>query len=1107
MNTYERLLNQIDAFIRKYYKNQLLKGVILAFGILLFTFLLVTLLEFFGRFSSFVRGVLFFSFLIVNIYLLISYIIIPLSKLFSFGKRISREQAAVIIGEFFPEIADRLLNTIQLHDALSLQGGNYELLRASINQRATSITAIPFLNGIDLKKNMLYLKYVLPVFLVFLSIAIFYPTVLTQGSKRVVHYQQEFKEPAPFQFILSDYNEQVVEGEDVLLNVKTIGSIIPSKVYVVSSMGTFLMQKSSSIEHSYVLPSISHSFSFHFEGNGFSSNEYSVNLIPKSAIGVFDAYLDYPNYLGKKDVLVQNAGDLDIPEGTKITWKVKAKNSASILFDWGKFKDVFKDNDFQLTKTFVASNELDVLLKNKQINKTDTLHYLVQVTKDAFPHIQVSQQTDSLSTATKYFSGQIEDDYGLKNLYFVYTIHSQGNKPKTVRKSIMPTVGTEMRFGYAFDFRSEELTLNDRIEYHFEVSDNDGVNGSKVTRSEMFTYKLPSLSALNEIRDQKQEVVRDNLNELLMKAQKFQQNVDKLRKDALNDKTPEWNKQNQIQQLKEQQLQLQQELNAVQQQMQESIQEKNQLSELDKELLEKQEMIQDLLEKVMDDEMKDLLKKLEDLMKSDDKEQLDKKLDKLDAKSEDMQKQLDRSIEMLKRLQVNEKMDGIEKELNQLAKEQKNLKENIENEKLSDSKAIEKQNDIDKKFDELKEDMKELEQLNNSLETPMNLDNTEDNKKAISEELSKSKEALDKGNEKKAGKSQEKAAEEMEKLADELNKKQSAANKKQAGEDVATVRALLENLMSISFNQEDILVNFSKIKTTDPLYRKYGRLQRSLIDELKMVEDSLNHLAKRQPKIASFIDKELREIHTSLDLGLEAIDEHQKREIATNLQFVLTGVNNLALMLNESLQQMQQEMQGEGEGSQSCPNPSKPGKKGSSGGDMKEMLKKHLEALEKGKKEGGSKPGDKGKPNGMGLSGKEIAQMAAQQAALRAKLEQLRKEMNKDGKGSGNSLNPLINSLDQQEKDLINRNKKADFVKRQKEIITRLLESEDALRERGFDEKRESNSAKDYNNSNLKSINQYNQQKVKQLDVLRLLNPSYKKYYKDKVNQYFNEVL
>jgi hypothetical protein len=259
------------------------------------------------------------------------------------------------------------------------------------------------------------------------------------------------------------------------------------------------------------------------------------------------------------------------------------------------------------------------------------------------------------------------------------------------------------------------------------------------------------------------------------------------------------------------------------------------------------------------------------------------------------------------------------------------------------------------------------------------------------------------------------------------------------------------------------------------------------------------------------VDKELREIHSHLDLALESIDEHQKNDITTHLQFVLTGVNNLALMLNESLQQMQSEMKGQGQGDGSCPNP-KPGKNGSAGnmGDMKQMLKKQLEALEKGKQPGnkpgqGGKPGQDGSPGSMGLNGKEIAQMAAQQAALRAKLEQLRREMNKDGKGSGNALNPLINALDQQEKDLINRNKKADFVKRQKDIITRLLESEDALRERGFDEKRESKSAKDYNNGNLRAINQYNQQKAKQLDVLHLLNPSYRKYYKDKVNQYFNE--
>ena len=193
MSNYERLLEQIDAFIRKYYKNQLIKGGILVFGFFVLLFLVVTFLEFIGRFGTPVRAFLFFSFSGVNLFLLYKYVFIPVSKLFAFGKRISRTQASLIIGDFFPEIADRLLNTLQLNDSLSVEGANYELVRASISQRATSISAIPFVNGIDLRKNVKYLKYFIPVFLVFLIVVTFLPSVITQGSQRVVNYQKEFK--------------------------------------------------------------------------------------------------------------------------------------------------------------------------------------------------------------------------------------------------------------------------------------------------------------------------------------------------------------------------------------------------------------------------------------------------------------------------------------------------------------------------------------------------------------------------------------------------------------------------------------------------------------------------------------------------------------------------------------------------------------------------------------------------------------------------------------------------------------------------------------------------------------------------------------------------
>ena len=1113
MNSFNTLLHQIDSFIRKYYKNQLVKGLILLVGVFLLSFLFVTSLEFFGRFNSLIRAFLFFTFLLINSFILTFYVIIPLLKLFSFGKTISREQASTIIGEFFPEISDRLINTLQLSSLLTSKGASYELVKASIEQRSKSISSIPFVNGIDLKKNYKYFKWILPLLLVTFLLALFFPAIFTQSTKRVVNYDKEFKMDAPFEFILKNKNFQLQEGEDLQINVQTIGNLLPSKVYLVSSQGKFLMQKSTRIDNSFLLERLSTDLKFHFEANGFTSASYFVKVQPKATIGVLNAQLNFPSYIGRKDEFIENIGDIDIPEGTKVTWFVKTKNTSSVVFNLGNKKESFSTTDIEFSKVFKSSQQLKLIYKNAFVSKIDSVNYFYQVTKDAFPEIHSHELKDSLITSVRYFTGELIDDYGISQLYFVYKINSSG-KVIEKKKKINVLSSTHQQFNFAIDFKEENLSLNDRIDYYFEVFDNDGVNGPKSSKSSLSSFQLPSLDKLNEQRDSEQDLAKDKMNKLFTKAQQFEKNVDRLKKDLLNDKSSEWNKLNQLQQLKEQQKSIEKELNSLQNQMNESIENKNELSELDKELIAKQEMIQDLLDKVMDDELKDLLNKLEELMKSNDNENLNKKLEKLEVKSQDMQKQLDRSIELLKKMQVNEKIDAVEKELNELSKEQESLKDKLDNNKIDKESSIKKQNEINKRFEELKEDLKELNKLNDQLLAPLPLTPSSETEKDIQNELNNAKDALEKGNEKKATKNQQKAASEMKKLSDELNKKQSSANKKQKGEDMESIRLLLENLITLSFNQESILKDFTSLSTNDPSYKSKGRLQRSLMDDFKLVEDSLLRLAKRQASIATFIDKELNTINENFNSSIEAIDEHQKNRITTYLQFAMTGINNLALLLNESLQNMQSEMNAEGKGDGSCPNP-KPGKSGSGGDvdDMKEMLKKQLEKLEKAKQQGGKKPGDKpggSLPNGkegQGMSGKEIAKMAAQQSALRQRLEQLKKELNNDGKGSGNKLNPLIKSLEQQEKDLINRTKNSDLIKRQKEILTRLLESEEALREKGFDEKRQSKSGKDYKNSNLKSINEYNQKKLKQIDLIKTIEPVYKKYYKDKSSSYFNEVL
>ena len=757
-------------------------------------------------------------------------------------------------------------------------------------------------------------------------------------------------------------------------------------------------------------------------------------------------------------------------------------------------------------------------LSNSFREKIDSSRHTIIAIKDAFPTIKVNERKDSVSDGISYFNGEVSDDYGLKNLFFVYTLVNEDGRKKTAQLSVRPVSGNQLPFEMAIDFRREKFKLNDRIEYYFIVYDNDGVNGSKSSRTPTQIYKFPSLEELNDQRMEDQEKTKEDLNKLLEKAADFQKNVETLKKEVLNSKSNEWNKMDKLNQLKEDQKNIIESLQKAKDEMKQSVYEKNQLSETDKEILEKQEMIDKLLEELIDDELKKLLEELEKLMELNKKQEIKDKINEIKQYSEDMKKQLDRSLEMLKKLQVNEKIDDIEKELKALAKEQEELKKDIEDKKESKESALKKQGDINKKFDKIKEDLKKLKELNSKLEKPMDLGAPELSEQQISEDLMESKESLNEGQDKQAGEKQKSAADEMKELAEQLDQKQKAANKKQEEEDVDALRAILENLMTLSFDQEKLMESFSRVKTGDPAYLQYGRRQRRIIDDTRLVKDSLMALAKRQPKIATFIDKELQSIFSNHTLAIENIDDRNKRALNQHQQSTMTSYNNLALLLNEALESMQSEMKANQPGG-SCDNPGKgrpkPGSSPSQG-DMKEMLKKQLEQMQKSMKEGGKKPGEKpgeglgkkpgqGGEGGLGLGNKEIAKMAAEQSAIRRRLEELRSKLNKDGKGLGNKLNPLLKELEDQERSLINKNSDKEIINRQKNILTRLLESEKALMERGFEEKRESKSGKDDNSGNKIRIDEYKKQKLNQLELLRSIDPAYHRYYKEKASQYFNE--
>ncbi len=115
----------------------------------------------------------------------------------------------------------------------------------------------------------------------------------------------------------------------------------------------------------------------------------------------------------------------------------------------------------------------------------------------------------------------VSDDYGLKSLNFHYTVKAKSGKINNKVINFQNVKGTRNSFVYNIDFNKENIALEDEVIYFFSVSDNDGVNGSKISKSGQFVYKLPSLSEFNEKRNSEQNEIKKELNEVLKATQNF----------------------------------------------------------------------------------------------------------------------------------------------------------------------------------------------------------------------------------------------------------------------------------------------------------------------------------------------------------------------------------------------------------------------------------------------------------------------------------------------------------------------------------------------------------------------------------------------------------
>ncbi len=1135
-NSYETLIGKLDEFIRKYYKNQLIRGVIYSTAMVLAFYLFVAVAEYYGHFNTWVRTVLFYAFVLGNAYILAKLIAIPLLKLNKLGSIISHEQAASIIGSHFTQVRDKLTNVLQLqHVAINNQRSTInDLLTASIDQKIRELKPVPFAAAIDLNENRRYLKYAALPLILFLLILFSAPSIITDSTKRLVNHGTFFEREAPFQFVIKNGDLKTVQQEDFQLDVKMTGAEIPENIFIVVGENEYKLNKENTVLFNYTFKNVQQSTHFRLAADGFLSKEYELVALPNPVLLDFDIALDYPAYVGKKDESIKNTGDLVIPAGTKVSWLFSTRNTNNVRMSFSDtaFSLGHKDeNSYSYSERILRDRSYSVTTSNQFIKSKDSVVYSINVIPDIYPAIQVEERRDSNSTKRFYFSGQVRDDYGFTKLSFNYRfLNKKDSTGKTNEKyekttiTALPVSRTlaQDQFMHYWDMSSLDIAPGDQVEYYFEVYDNDGVTGAKATRSQRMVFKAPTLKELEEATEANNNKMKDAIEKSLSEARDLQKDINGLSKKIMEKKDMSWEEKKKLQDLIEKEKKLQKNVEEIKKQNSMNNNQQSEYQKPDETILEKQRQLEELFKNIMTDEMKKLFEEMEKLMQKMDKEKVQEQLDKMKLSNKDIQKELDRSLELFKQLEVEKKMDQVIQKLEDLAqKQEKQAEKSME--KNPDSKKLnEEQKNLNQEFEDLKKDMKDLEQKNKELERPNMLPNMEQQKENAQEQMKNSSEQLQDNKPKKASQSQKNAAEQMKAMAQQLEKASAESESKNSSEDIDALRDILENLIQLSFEQEALMGELSKTQPSNPKYNKLSQQQKKLQDDSKMIEDSLMALSKRQPAVKSIINKEISAINMNMGKAVDemtealtpAYDSRDHKQMAqSRQQFAMTSINNLALLLGEALQQMQEAMQKSGScsGGGSCKKPGN-GKKPSSAASlrkMQEQLNQQIQQMKEAMEKGGKKPGP-GQKGGQGIGmSEELAKMAAQQEAIRREMQKAMQElMGGDGKNKGGGKEAggsLANKMEETETDLVNKRITQETIKRQQEILTRLLESEKAEKEREMDEKRESNESKNENLSNPNVFLEYNRLKLKEAELLKTVPPSLIPYYKNKVNQYFNK--
>lgn len=729
-----------------------------------------------------------------------------------------------------------------------------------------------------------------------------------------------------------------------------------------------------------------------------------------------------------------------LPGGAGMKWKEITPRR------WQAEAVIDRDGEYQLTAEARPSESGQ--------GRTAVARYRITALPDAPPVIAVKLPTGDLDlpvgqrVPVEVFA---QDDLGLSEL----RLESRKDVNAPWRPVPLAQFGARPReasVSSTWDASPLGLLPGEIGTFRFVVYD-DNAFGRGMAVSPTFQIRFPSLAEMYSQVGDKQQDAQATLQKAAQQANELQKSLDKMARQQTSrspSETPQ--SQQRSEEMKsalQSQQQITQQLQDAAQQVQESISQAAERQAFDQQLMKKLQEMQNLMQQIQSQDLKDAMKKMKDALEQMDRQRAEQALPEMRDKNQEMIKNLERQIELLKKLREEERMASLAQRAKELKAQQDQLNrehQDANGNKQDAQNRAERQEQAAKESEQLAKDARQGEQKDQDQQQDPAQQKASDAMQKAADKLEqqaakeqrKASQSAQQNQNQQAKQQGDKASEDLQDAAEQMSQAAQEMSEQQEQVDLAAVRRAAQDLVSLQRSAEQNL---------DPQQSQGEQADRQndLSEGASRVADSLHTLAARSPFLSPKLVQSLGRAINNLSQSSKDYAQGNRARGEQTGRSGSQSLNEAVLELRQTEQSMCNKPGSGQPGGKN--NPQRMGELGQQQGQLNRDTQRLSQKLAKQMR---LQAGDQG----------EMRRLAEEQRRIREQVEQIQKD--------DENKNQLLGRLDDAQKEmkeveetLADGNSMGDLEEKQNRILSRLLDASRSVNRRDFEPQRESRPGQD----------------------------------------------